>query len=38
MNTVIDYDYGPNFIYNDMSGYITNAPIVVKKLIPTYIP
>jgi hypothetical protein len=38
VNTVIDYDYGPNFVYNDMSGYITTAPIVVKKLIPTYVP
>ncbi|MET0441979.1 MAG: alpha/beta hydrolase domain-containing protein, partial [Casimicrobiaceae bacterium] len=38
VNTIIDYDYGTNFIYNDMSGYITNAPIVVKQLIPTYVP
>jgi hypothetical protein len=38
VNTVIDYDYGASFIYNDMSGYITNAPIVVKQLIPTYVP
>ena len=38
VNTVIDYDYGPNFIYNDMSGYITTAPIVIRKLIPTYVP
>jgi hypothetical protein len=37
VNTVIDYDYGPAFIYNDMSGVIT-APITVKKLIPTYVP
>ncbi|HZQ60207.1 MAG TPA: alpha/beta hydrolase domain-containing protein, partial [Casimicrobiaceae bacterium] len=38
VNTVIDYDYGSSFIYNDMSGVITNAPIVIKKLIPTYVP
>ena len=38
VNTIIDYDYGTNFIYNDMSGYITDAPIVVKQLIPTYVP
>ena len=25
VNTIIDYDYGTNFIYNDMSGYITNG-------------
>ncbi len=38
VNTVIDYDYGTSFNYNDMAGFITNAPIVVKKLIPTYVP
>jgi len=38
VNTIIDYDYGSTFNYNDMSGYITNAPIIVKKLIPTYVP
>jgi len=38
VNTVIDYDYGPNFIYNDMSGFITTAPILVKQLIPTWVP
>jgi len=38
VNTIIDYDYGSNFIYNDMSGYITTAPSIVKQLIPTYVP
>ena len=38
VNTVIDYDYGTSFNYNDMAGFITSAPIVVKKLIPTYVP
>lgn len=38
VNTVIDYDYGSDFIYNDMSGFITRAPIGVKQLIPTYVP
>jgi hypothetical protein len=38
VNTIIDYDYGPSFNYNDMSGTITTAPIVVKQLIPTYVP
>jgi hypothetical protein len=37
-NTVIDYDYGTSFVYNDMSGLITTAPIAVKQLIPTYVP
>lgn len=38
VNTVIDYDYGTSFNYNDMAGYISTAPIVVKQLIPTYVP
>ncbi|HVF64699.1 MAG TPA: alpha/beta hydrolase domain-containing protein [Casimicrobiaceae bacterium] len=38
VNTIIDYDYGSSFNYNDMSGFITAAPIVVKQLIPTYVP
>jgi Alpha/beta hydrolase domain len=38
VNTIIDYDYGTQFNYNDMSGYITTAPIVVKQLIPTFVP
>ena len=38
VNTVIDYDYGTTFNYNDMAGFISTAPIVVKKLIPTYVP
>ena len=38
VNTVIDYDYGTSFNYNDMAGFISTAPIVVKKLIPTYVP
>lgn len=38
VNTVIDYDYGQNFVYNDMAGVITTAPIRIKQLIPTYVP
>lgn len=38
VNTVIDYDYGTSFNYNDMAGFISTAPIVVKQLIPTYVP
>ena len=38
VNTIIDYDYGTSFNYNDMSGFISTAPIVVKQLIPTYVP
>jgi len=38
VNTVIDYDYGTSFNYNDMAGYISKAPIEVKQLIPTFVP
>ena len=34
-NTMIDYDFGSTFIYNDMSGVIAREPPLVKQLIPT---
>ena len=36
-NTMLDYAWGPNFIYNDMSGVISREPPVVKQVIPTYV-
>jgi len=38
MNSVLDYDYGPLFRYNDGSGIITNVPPPVKQVIPTLAP
>ena len=38
MNSVLDYDYGPNFRYNDGSGVIDNVPPPVKQVIPTLAP
>jgi hypothetical protein len=38
VNVVLDYDFGPDFIYNDMSGVITRQPPAVKRLIPTLVP
>ena len=36
-NTVIQYDFGPNFIYNDMSGVISLEPPTVKQTLPTLV-
>jgi hypothetical protein len=38
MNSVLDYDMGPQFRYNDGSGVITNVPPPVKQVIPTLAP
>jgi hypothetical protein len=35
MNSVLDYDFGPHFRYNDHSGIIDNVPPPVKRIIPT---
>ena len=38
MNPVLDYDFGPQFRYNDGSGIITNVPTPIKRAIPTLAP
>ena len=38
VNPVLDYDYGPDFRYNDESGVITNVPPAIKHVIPTLVP
>jgi hypothetical protein len=38
VNPVLDYDYGPEFRYNDESGVITNVPPAIKHAIPTFVP
>ena len=38
VNPVLDYDYGPDFRYNDDSGVITNVPSMIKRVIPTLVP
>ncbi len=38
MNSVLDYDYGPLFRYNDDSGVYTNVPPPIKQVIPTLAP
>jgi Alpha/beta hydrolase domain len=37
-NTMLDYAWGPNFIYNDMSGVIGNEPPPIVQKIPTLVP
>jgi hypothetical protein len=38
VNVVLDYDFGPEFNYSDMSGVITLQPPAVKQVIPTLVP
>jgi len=34
---MVDQDFGPAFIYNDMSGVISQEPPTIKQVIPTYV-
>ena len=38
VNAVLDYDFGPEFRANDLSGIITMEPPRIKQVIPTYVP
>jgi hypothetical protein len=38
VNAVLDYDFGPAFRYNDMSGVITRQPPPIKQVLPTLVP
>jgi len=38
VNPVLDYDYGPEFRYNDDSGVIANVPPPIKRVIPMLVP
>ena len=33
-----DYDFGPGFHYNDLSGIISMAPPVIKQVLPSLVP
>ena len=35
MNVLMDYDYGPDFRYNDQSGVMTNVVPPIRQVIPT---
>lgn len=38
VNPVLDYDYGPEYRYNDASGVMTRVPPPIKRVIPTLVP
>jgi hypothetical protein len=38
VNSVLDYDFGPEFLYNDMSGVITRQPPAIKSVLTTLVP
>ena len=35
INVLMDYDYGPDFRYNDQSGVMTNVVPPIQQIIPT---
>jgi hypothetical protein len=37
-NPVFDYDFGPSFIYNDLSGIISNEPPAIQHVIKMLVP
>ena len=38
VNQVLEYDFGPGFVANDMSGVIERQPPRIVRVIPTYVP
>ena len=38
INSLLDYDWGPDFNYNDLSGAITKAPGSIRQVLPTLVP
>ena len=38
VNAVLDYDFGPAFRYNDMSGIVTRQPPAIKQVLRTLVP
>jgi hypothetical protein len=38
VNSLLDYDWGPDFNYNDLSGLITKAPGSIRQVLPTLVP
>jgi Alpha/beta hydrolase domain len=38
VNSLLDYDWGPEFNYNDLSGVITKAPGSIRQVLPTLVP
>ncbi|HWC98190.1 MAG TPA: alpha/beta hydrolase domain-containing protein [Candidatus Sulfopaludibacter sp.] len=38
VNPVFDYDFGPDFRYNDVSGVISKQPPAIRQVLPTLVP
>jgi hypothetical protein len=38
LNTFLEYDFGPYFNQNDLSGRISIQPPIIKKVIPSLVP
>lgn len=38
VNAVLDYDFGPDFQANDLSGTMARQPPRIVQIIPTYVP
>ncbi|WP_294352400.1 alpha/beta hydrolase domain-containing protein [uncultured Sphingomonas sp.] len=38
LNAFLDYDFGPGFRYNDLSGVIARQPPAIRKVIPSLVP
>jgi hypothetical protein len=37
-NPIYDYDFGPGFVGNDMSGAISLQPPIIRTIIPSRVP
>jgi hypothetical protein len=37
-NPLMDYDWGPDFYFNDLSGVISKEPPAIKQVLPLLVP
>jgi hypothetical protein len=38
VNAVLDYDFGPTFLYDDLSGVMARQPPAITQVVPTLVP
>jgi hypothetical protein len=38
LNPFLDYDFGPDFRANDLSGWISTQPPVIRQVLPSLVP
>jgi hypothetical protein len=38
LNPLLDYDFGPDFRANDLSGWISSQPPVIRQVLPSIVP